>query len=368
MGDDNDTVTSTVGAAITGTIRGGAGTDTLILAAGDNISGATVSQFEAATVTGATLSPTQYNSLGTITNTGTATMSTNGTVTGAIGTIALAAGANTVTAALAAATTISGNTGNDAITVTGALATLTYAEGAPGGTDTLTLAADNGGAITIPGLIEAFNVTTAQTSGTITNGAQVTAIDTSSISTAITLNTTNAAATSTKFGAGNDTVTALAAGTAAHTLSLGAGVDTITALTTGAGALTVDFGTGNGVITDVAAVGAGVLTLKFGTPASGTTDAISVAATTANFAVGTIFDFAADVTGVITGQANGTLGVAGGNGQVFVDSVTNAANTIITFDADGSRTFTTGDVQITIVGNVITGGISGGNFVVGASA
>jgi hypothetical protein len=57
--------------------------------------------------------------------------------------------------------------------------------------------------------------------------------------------------------------------------------------------------------------------------------------------------------------------VAGALGQLFIEQA--GGNTIITFDADGSRTFSTGDVQITIVGNLVSGGITGGNFVIGTS-
>lgn len=364
-GDDADTV-NTGAVTVTTTLKGGAGTDNLI--AGGNISGATVSGFETATLTGATVTPTQYNSLGTITNAGTVTMSTAGTVTGAVGTVALAAGANTVTVAANGAT-VSGNTGNDAITLGVTLGNFTYAEGAAGGTDSLTLNVDNAGALTVPALIETFSITAAQTtSGAVTNGANVTVFDSSSISSAITLDTTATTATSTKFGSGADTLTATGANTATHVIELGGGADTITGLTTGAGAMTVDWGEGNGTLTDIAVKGAGVLTMKFGTPATGDTNTIDVVGTTANFAVNDVFDFVGAVTGIVNGQANGTNGIANGVGQVFVDSVTNAANTIITFDADGSRTFTTGDTQIVIVGNVLTAGVTGGNLVITGSA
>ena len=368
-GDDGVTL-GFAGAATLKSITGGTGTDTLTTNAGGNdLKGVTtLSGFETLTSAGAdTLKVAQINGFTTITNAGGITLSDGGTVTSTmVGTINTAVGlATTFTLPSGKAATINGNTGAETINVT-KVADLTFTEAAAGGTDTLNLTGDNGGAITIPGLIEAVTITSTQTSGAITNGAQVVTFDASGISTALTIDDVKAAATSTKTGSGNDTLTLVTANTAASTIELGAGVDTVTALNVGAANMTLDFGSGNGTITDIAAKGAGVLTLKFGTPATGTTDAINIAATTANLAVNDIFDFATDVTGVVTGAADGTKGVAGAKGQVFIEQ--GGGNTTITFDADGSQTFTTGDTQITIVGNLVNGGIAGGNLVLGSSA
>ena len=149
---------------------------------------------------------------------------------------------------------------------------------------------------------------------------------------------------------------------------MGAGTDTITNLTTGAGAVSLTFGAGNDTITDFGAHGAGVVSFKFGAPGAAT-QSLTFAATAANLNANDVFDFATNVTSVITGAANGTNGVAGAAGQLFVDTTTLAGGTIVTFDADGSRTFSAGDVQITITGNVLGFGIdASGNAYVSASA
>lgn len=372
MGADNDTLTINTVATITSTLVGGDGTDTLSLTATD-IKGATVSGFETLT-TGAgtvTMTATQYAGFTSVTNGGTIALTTAGTVTAVAGILSLGAAVDTTVNSGVAGLTVNGNTGNDTINLTaaGSLAGLTYAETAAGGTDTLSINYDNAAAIAGKALIEKLVIGATQTNGALTLGGNETQLDTTAATNAFTLAATNAAMTSVKLGSGNDTITTVTANTAAQVIELGAGNDTITTLNVGAGNLTVDFGNGNGTIGDIAANGAGVLTLKFAAPATGTTNGYSIGTATANLKVSDILDFASNVTGVVAGKADGTTGVAGANGQVFVDSITNNTNTIITFDADGSRTFTTGDVQIVITGNVINGGINAdGNFVISASA
>ncbi|MDP3760610.1 MAG: DUF4214 domain-containing protein [Ramlibacter sp.] len=378
MGADNDAVTTTTATTFTAdsVLVGGDGTDTLTLAAGANISAGSVSGFETL-VTGATatVSVAQYNAFTTITNGGTITLSNAGSINSAIGNLTLANGTNSITTASAGTQVITGGTGADTVKITAAWDqtndSFTDATAADG--DTFNIGYDVAGAInlstaagTLVG-IENVVISVGQTAGyTLTLDADNKTLDTTASSTAMTLAAATAGMTSIKLGAGNDTITSVTANTAAEVIELGAGNDVITALNVGNFAMTVDSGAGNLTITDIAARGTGLLTLKFAAPATGTTTAASVAATTANLLVGDVLDFATDVTGVVMGAANGVNGVAGATGQLFIEQT--GGNSIITFDADGSRTFTVGDVQLTIVGNLISGGIAGGNFVVGASA
>jgi hypothetical protein len=243
-----------------------------------------------------------------------------------------------------------------------------------GGTDTLDIAYNLGtydfsSVGTNVQSIENLILSVAQTAAaTFTQNADFLTFDASANTNAMTLDATLATNTSVKLGSGNDTITTVAANTAAQTIELGAGNDTITSLSTGNAAMTIDSGTGNLTITDIAAHGSAALTLKFGTLAAAT-QTVNVAGTTDDFDVGDIFDFATNVTSIVNAAATGVNGVAGAAGQLFIDTTTQTGNTIITFDADGSRTFGVGDVQITIVGNLLNGGIDpNGNFLIGSSS
>jgi hypothetical protein len=92
-------------------------------------------------------------------------------------------------------------------------------------------------------------------------------------------------------------------------------------------------------------------------------------ATTADFLAtgsainGTLLDFNIDVTNI----AIRAIGTAGPNavGTLFIDNVTNAANTILTLDVDGNGLFSAGDIQVVLTGQAYTGAtgsIVGGNF------
>jgi len=382
LGAGDDTFTSTVGNTIANTIAGGAGTDTLSLKNSDNISTATITGFENLTLAdnaAVTMTNAQYAALtaGTVTAGATETVTlTNAATVTAVTTIekyTFGNFTNTFTSAVTADQVITGGTGADSFTFTAGFTKDDVVVGGTG-TDTLTIAQNLGGfnfnevANNLQG-IENLVLSVSQTAGTsITLDEGLLTFDASANSDAMTLVGTLAGMTSIKLGSalvGNDTITTVVANTAVQTIDLGPGADTITNLNTGNVALTINSGTGNLTIADVKAVGTGVLTLQFGSLA-GSTTAVSVAATTANFAVGTVFDFATDVTSIVIGAANGTNGVAGALGQLFIEQT--GGNTIITFDADGNRLFSTGDVQITIVGNLVSGGITGGNFVIGTSA
>lgn len=376
----------TVGGTHLGTLAGGDGADTLTIGAAADIKGATVSGFETLAVGAAlTLTAAQYAGFTTaVTDAGTnaITFSDAAAVSdlaaSTANTYVLADGQSfTGNAAVAYGITTANNATNETVTIKAGWTAAADVFNLGAGTgDTVNIAYNVAGNIDTATTANAFQgvenliISAAQTPAfTLTLDAELLTVDASAAVANTTVVATNAAQTSLKLGAGNDTITTLTANTVAAVVELGAGNDTITALNVGAGALTVDSGSGNLTVANIVANGAGVFTLKFGAPVAGTTASASVTTTGANFKAGDIFDFASNVTSVITGQANGTLGVAGAVGQVFVDSVTNVANTIITFDADGSRTFSAGDVQITIVGNVVTGGIdASGNFLIGASA
>jgi len=386
MGPGEDTVTTTtlVTWSANTSIAGGDGTDTLNLVTGSSTALGTISGFEIITVAGATtMTRAQYASATTsvdgnfaITFTDAGAVTQLAASTGL--TLTAAAGGNAFTLNNAGANVILGGAGVDSVTVNAGWSTADTFNG-QGGVDTLTIAHNVGGAIDLGGTgatlvaVENVIISAAQTTGayTLTLDGDMLTLDASASGTnAITVPATFAAMTSITLGAGNDIVTSIIANTAAQVIDLGAGNDTVTITDTGAATLRIITGTGNTTITNIAAnTGAGATTITASAPAANATSAISVAATTANFKVGDIFDFAANVTAIVTGAANGTLGVANAVGQLFVDSVTNGANTILTFDADGSRTFSAGDVQITIVGNIITGGVdANGNFLVGVSA
>jgi len=370
MGDGDDAVT--VGTALIFTadskLNGGVGTDTFNADGVVNISAGSVLAFENLTATAATTMTTeQFNGFtGTQTGAGKVVLINGGVVTNAKISTDLAAGVSTtISTSAAAALTIKGNTGNDTVIVKDNYKNLTFAETAAGGTDTLNIAYDVAGAIKFKDLIEKVVISANQTNGTLENGADVKEIDASAATNAFTLDKILEVATKTVFGSGNDTITDMEANKAVSLIDLGAGNDTITTLNVGALALTVDLGSGNDMISKLAVHGAGKLTLVFDAPVAGSTSALNVADTAIDFAVNDVFDFAGAVTAVVNGAINGVNGVAGAAGQLFVE--TSGLNTILTYDADGSRSFSVGDVQITVVGNVLNGGITDGNFVIGSS-
>ena len=379
LGSGDDTFTSIVGGAITSTIAGGTGTDTLSLITGDNISGATISGFENLTLAaGATVTMTnaQYAALtgGTVTAGGveTVTFSDVATVT-AVTAIEKYNIINKFTSAVTADQEVVGGSGDDSFTFTAGFTTVDTIDGGAG-IDKLTIGYDLAsnfdfslgtlGANNVAGVENLVYSVPQTANSTTTLDPDMVTFDASVNTKAATLVYTNAAMTSVKLGSGVDTI-ATVVNTAAVTIDLGAGADIITALNVGTAAMTVNSGTGNLTITNIASHGTGVLTLQF-TPSASATTAVNVAGTTLNFAVGDVFDFTTNVTAVVTGAANGINGVNGRAGQLFVDQT--GGNTLLTFDADGDRLFGAGDVQISIVGNLVNGGITDGNFVIGTSA
>jgi len=379
MGLGDDTVTNTTALVFTAasTLLGGLGADTLNLAANSNIALGTVTGFETIVTAGVvSMTRAQYAQATTAVNGNNAITFTD---TGAVTQLAASTGLTFIAAAAgnaftinnAGANVITGGAGVDSVTVNAGWTTADNFDGA-GGVDTLTIAHNVGGAIDLGGTaaslvaVENVVISAAQSAAyTLTLDADMLTLDASASGTfAITVPATIAAMTSITLGAGNDIITSIVANTAAQVIDLGAGNDTVTITATGAGALRIITGTGNTTIVDIGAnAGAGAITISASAPAANGTSAISVAATTANFKAGDIFDFAANVTAVVTGAANGTLGVANAVGQLFVDT-TGGANTILTYDADGSRTFSAGDVQITIVGQLVSGGIVNGDYMV----
>jgi hypothetical protein len=382
LGAGDDTFVSTIGATLGAmTLTGGAGTDTLSLGAGDIINTTTISGFENLTLAGAVaMTNAQYAALSGGTVTAGAgkmvTISDAATVTAVTNLPELTFGnfTNSFTSAVTADQNIVGGTGADTFTYT---AGLTAADTITGGngTDTLNINfAMAANAVDFTALkvatVENVKIGAAQPSGTYTLMTDIKTFDASIDTAAMTLASV-VDQTSIKLGSGNDTITKISLATAAgtRTVELGAGNDTIAAIdNTGFAAnnLIIDSGTGNLTINDLttgARVPNSTLTLKFGTDAAATI-AANVAATTKDFAVGDIFDFATNVTTIFNGAINGVNG-AGIVGQLYVDTTSVAGNTILTFDANGDKGFGLGDVQITIVGQTVTGGIVNGNFVVG---
>lgn len=368
MGAGDDSVTLNASwAANTPTastvLNGGSGSsDTLNIAGGAiDISAATVTGFENVTTGAAsTMTAAQYAGFsGTITNGGTITVDTAGTLTineaGNV-TFTNATGSNVITIATGATGTITGSGIADSFSGTSAaiLATTAIAGGA--GTDTVTIdlagaaSAHNGGTDAISAvenLVFTNSGASAVLTMTATDAYGASSIDMSALtSNTVFTGTGLTTATSIKFGSGNETITNLNAGAAA---------------------MTVDFGGGNASITDLTDTGTthaantNNITLKFGT--STNTQSVSFAATTEDLVSGDVLDFATNVTSVVLGAADGTKGAAGAAGQVFIE--TSGGAQIVTFDADGNRSFSPGDVQITLAAHaVFTAGIVDGNLVI----
>ncbi len=381
LGAGDDSLTIGAIAAPTTTMAGGAGSDTLTQTANGDLTGATISGFEILDNGGftTTITTAQYTGIATqVKGAGVITFSDSGAVADlAASTSAaytLASGGQSFTGNAAVNYVITGGAGNDTFTLkAGFTAAGDAFDGGAGSADKFVLAYDTAAAIDLNGTattlanVEQFSSTVNQTGGAITLDTALTTVDLSAQTTALALTATGVTFTSLKLGASNDTIDVLTTGATATTVDMGAGNDTITSLVTGAGAATLTFGSGNDVVTDFTTHGAGVVTLKFGTPTG--TETLNFAATTKNFAVNDVFDFVTNATSIVSGAPTGATGVAGASGQVFVDTTTTAGSTIITFDADGSRTFSVGDVQITVTGNVLTFGIdASGNLVVSASA
>lgn len=386
LGAGADTLLLDVNTARTGTLDGGADADLLKISnTGGDLSGATILGFETfnhqnydMTMTAAQLSSFTTAILGTGIITVSGAGAFNDTATSDTTKYTLSALGNSFTGNAPVKYEVTGGAVGDTFSLsTDFTADDKFAGGT--GTDTFRLTYDANGNLDFTALnitaTENVVLAAAQKAGiTVTlkaADAGFEMFDASANTNGMTLAGTLATNTSVKLGSGADTITAVVKNTVAQTVELGAGADTITKIDNShAVALTIDSGTGNLTIGDLTndRTAGGTLTLKFGTDAAATISA-NVLATTKNFAVGDVFDFATNVTAIFNAPINGVNGTAGGVGQVFVDTTTVATNTIITFDADGSRSFNAGDVQITIVGNVIANtGITGGNLLVNTSA
>lgn len=382
LGAGNDLLSTTVAGTFTGTLDGGAGTDSFtVLTGASDFSGATLTGFETLVLGAAsalTMKSAQYSQFTTITDAGgadsvtisdAATITTTG-VAAAVGieTYTLGNFTNTVTlgGAADATRTITGGTGADTVNTT--VANAFYTDFAAGtGTDILNITG---------GMSAALTLTTAGNGAAAmgTTGLETVNISGASTANALTIVSTVATDFTTINASGvtgggiSLTLTGLTGAATARTITLTDGNDTITNLKgTAGGALTVDFGKGVNTVTDLAVANTGgLLTLK-ASNAAGATSSVTFSATTADLvtgsATGTLLDFNTDVTAI----AMRAIGSVGTNvaGQIFIDSTTSAGNTIITLDVDGNGVYGTGDVQIVITGQTYTGAtgaIVGGNF------
>ncbi|MFZ6711851.1 beta strand repeat-containing protein [Undibacterium sp. TC9W] len=238
LGAGNNTLTLE-GKSYSGTFVAGAGSDTLLLVNGSNISAANVSGFETVNIANnasVTMTAAQFGGFTNVAaaaGTETINYTTAGTITGTanVENYVLANGSNTFTAATGLVS-VTGGTGNDTINASSAIITASTAINGGAGTDTL-----NVGAVTAAldmsakvSNVETVNVTggtTATWTVTNENGAGVTLNFTKSASTAINGIT---------LGSGGQTLNILGTGTGASTITGGSGVDTINLSTTATGA------------------------------------------------------------------------------------------------------------------------------------
>ncbi|MFZ6713381.1 beta strand repeat-containing protein, partial [Undibacterium sp. TC9W] len=262
-----------------GTFSAGAGTDTLVLAAGANVAGSNITGFENLTLaaTGVyTMTAAQYNGFtGAVSagNTETIALTTAGTIVAnaAIERFTLANGTNTFTAGTNTVSVV-GGTGNDTFNYTATqIAGATTLDGGLGA-DTLNIGAI-GANLNITALVtgvETINVTgSAATGYTFTNESGA----------GVTLNYAKGAfADTVVLGAGGQTVNLLGtAGTAVTVTGTAAGVDTINLSATATGVETVSVGSNIGAIDTVANFKvAGADVFKTGTAAT-TLNALNIA-------------------------------------------------------------------------------------------
>ncbi|HEY8616124.1 hypothetical protein [Phenylobacterium sp.] len=360
-GAGNDTVTLTAAIAETSTVNGGTGTDTLAVtgAITVDLTKGSFTNLESLNLNDAgaaaqvvTLSDgfrsvlfgdagddvkvtvARANALTTInvgaagdgelilTNAGTVDL-TEATVgaAGDIGKLTLAAGGNNVVVdggSVVAFDAIAGGAGTDTVTLDLEGQAVTYGT-AVAGEGTLSaienlVVLDTTGAGTL-------NLAASDASG-------LKSIDASSLNTATTVD-----------------ISGLTTANGATTVLLGSKADTLATGISGAGNnnLTVDFGTGNGTVTDILAGGTGTFTFAIDSSAGATTT-LNIAATTADLATGDTFDFNGAVVGI-------TAAGAGVAGQAIVTSA--GGNTTILWDANGDDIFGAGDIQVTVVGQVL---------------
>jgi hypothetical protein len=304
------------GIAYTGTFSAGAGTaDTLVLAAGANISGASLTGFENLTLaaTGVyTMTAAEYNAFtGTVTagNTETIAFTTAGTIVAnsVIERFTLANGVNAFTASTNTVSVV-GGTGADTFNYTATqIQAATTLDGGLG-TDVLNIGAisNNLNISALVAGVETVNVTGSAAVGytfTNENGAGVT------------LNYTKGAAGDVVvLGTGGQTVNLLGTAATAVTVTGGTGVDTINLSTTATGAETITTGS---VIANIDTVAnfkiAGADVFKTGTGATtlnsltiATADSSTLAAAIATAATGAGAALAANTQAYIVTVSAGT--------------------------------------------------------------
>lgn len=272
------------GFTTTGTLAGGAGTDTLRADNGANISGATLSGFESLTLSddaSITMTEAQHDSFTTITAAGTESITISDSSDGLTGNSAvetyILSAANTFTLGHAAQN-LTGSSGNDTVNIGTLNATGTLAGGS--GTDTLILSnsgniagatvsgfenlsvAENGSATISVAQLSSFTGTVSGSGSeslTLSGDGDITTIssiesytlsDDSTNARTVTVSNTNHSVTATStsdaviFDLGSLTYTGTITGdnTTADTLSLGSGADITAATINGVSNLTVESG------------------------------------------------------------------------------------------------------------------------------
>lgn len=300
----------------TGTFSAGAGTDTLVLAAGANIAGANISGFEGLTLaaTGVyTMTAAEYNSFTpasvTAGNTETIALTTAGTIVAnaAIERFTLANGTNTFTAGTNTVSVV-GGTGNDTFTYTATQIAGATTLDAGLGADTLNIGAI-GANLNISALVTGVETLTV-------NGSAATGYTfTNENGAGVTLNYAKGATGDVVvLGTGGQTVNLLGTLTTAVTVTGGTGADTINLSGTATGAETITTGSVISMIDTVASFkAAGADVFKTGTAATtlnlltiATADTSTLAAAIATAATAAGASLAANTQAYVITVAAGT--------------------------------------------------------------
>lgn len=339
--------------APTGSLTGGADADTLVLAAGTNLSGATVSGFENIkfAATGSyTMTAEQYSGFtGTFTagNTETIILTTAGTIVAnaAVERFQLANGTNTFTAGTNTISIV-GGTGNDTLNYTATqVAGATTVDGGQGA-DTLKIGA-LGANLNISALVTKVETVNA------TGSAAVGFTFTNENGAGVVLNFTKGAAGDVVvLGTGGQTVNIQGTSATPVTVTGGTGVDTINLSTTATGAETITAGSNVGSIDTVAnfrAAGADVF--KTGTNAT-TLNTLNIANA----------EFATLAASISTAASAAGAQLSAKTQAYIVTVATGSAVGTYAFQNSGG---TVGSVDATdfIVKLVGAGSISAGNFI-----
>jgi Ca2+-binding RTX toxin-like protein len=354
----NDTIIVGTNSTLTGTLDGGADTDTLSLGIGADISGATVSNFENLTLGGTgsyTLAAShlaQFTGTITAANTETIIVSGNGNFTTLANienyTVNDDTNTSTRTITLTESTNVTANSGSDAITFNAGALTLT-------------------GTLTGEGTV---NDTLQLSSGANITGATLSAIENLTLSGGASVTMTSAqhaAFSGTVAGTGADTIMISDAGT---TVNGAAAIEnyvlsnnsTTFNIGTGAAAQNVTGGSGN----DTIGVGAETVT---GTLAAGTGTDVLSAGNGADISGATLsgfesFNMSAGAV-IMTGAQHNTFGAsitgAGGADTITLDSTVSGAN-VTGSDVIENYVLTQGGFTFTVAS-----GLAGQN-VVGSSA